>query len=105
MWFEFEDEDAYQCLGQYMLGESVLVVPVVSGDSRVRYWLPPGEWHHAFTTRTERGPQWIDELVPLDVMPLWLRGGRTTEMTRPALRTAAALAQERRIVQGPGWGV
>jgi alpha-D-xyloside xylohydrolase len=103
MWFEFDDEDAYRCVGQYMLGPSLLVAPVVRGDSRASYWLPPGRWHDAFSSRTETGPTWIDETVDADVIPLWLRDGAELELCEPAPRVAAALAGPRRTVRGGHW--
>lgn len=103
MWFEFDGEDAYRCVGQYMLGESLLVVPVAREDARVSYWLPPGRWHDAFSDRVEAGPSWVEEAVGLDVIPLWLRDGAELELAEPAHRTADALAGPRRTVRGGGW--
>lgn len=102
-WFEFGEEDARRCTGQYMLGDSLLVAPVVRQDSVAAYWLPPGAWHDAFSTRQERGPRWIEEKVPLHVMPLWLRQGMTLEVGTPAARSHLVLAGPRRPVKGGGW--
>ena len=103
MWFEFDDDDAYRCLGQYMLGDALLAAPVVREDSRVRYWLPPGRWHDAFSERTQSGPAWVEETVPLDIMPLWLRDGAVLELAEPAHRTAATLSGPRTQVTASNW--
>ena len=103
MWFEFSDEDAYRCLGQYLLGEALLVAPVVREDSVVRYWLPPGCWHDAFSECTESGPAWIEQSVPVDVIPLWLREGFALELGEPAARASQALTGPRRRVTGGNW--
>jgi hypothetical protein len=103
MWFEFDDEDAYQCLRQYMLGDALLVAPVVSEDSTARYWLPGGLWHDAFSDRTESGPRWIEEKVPVEIIPLWLRDGASLDLADPAPRVSLALAGPRRKVEGAGW--
>jgi alpha-glucosidase (family GH31 glycosyl hydrolase) len=103
MWFEFDDEDAYACVGQYMLGPSLLVVPVVREDARVRYWLPAGRWHDAFSERIRSGPAWVEETMALETMPLWLRDGAVLELGRPALRTGQVLAGPRHRATGGNW--
>jgi hypothetical protein len=103
VWMEFPQEDAYRCTHQYMLGPDLLVAPVATESGEVRYWLPPGEWHDAFSTRVEKGPQWIAERVPLERMPLWVRGGASITLAEPRRRTAEALAGPRQVVRGGGW--
>jgi hypothetical protein len=103
MWLEYADEDAYACFGQYLLGPSLLVVPVVRPDGAVRYWLPPGTWHHAFAARRETGPRWIEETQARDAIPLWLRDGDTLELCPPAHRVEDALSGPRIRVEGSSW--
>ncbi|MFQ5806092.1 MAG: TIM-barrel domain-containing protein [Phycisphaerae bacterium] len=103
MWLEFADEDAYARLGQYMLGPLLLVVPVVRQDARVRYWLPPGRWYDAFSDRTQSGPAWIEEAVPLETIPLWSHDGAVLELGEPALRTREVLSGPRHRVTGGNW--
>lgn len=76
MYYEFpNDEEAYNADGQYMLGEAMLVSPVVREDGFVRTWFPKGRWIHCFTQRIISGPAVIEEYVPLDVMPVYVREG------------------------------
>lgn len=103
MWMEVADEDAYVCLGQYMWGSDLLVAPVVREDGSVRYWLPPGDWHDAFSQRTISGPRWLNELVRLESAVLWLRGDAELDVAEPRRRVADALAGPRRRVRGSGW--
>ncbi len=103
MWFEFDRAESYECLGQYMLGDALLVAPVASEDSKARYWLPDGLWHDAFSTRTETGPTWIEESVPLDVMPLWVRDGFAVTLGEVAARPSQVLAGPRHRITGGGW--
>jgi alpha-glucosidase (family GH31 glycosyl hydrolase) len=102
-WFAFDADEAYECTGQYMLGNTLLVAPVVREDAKVRYWLPPGDWHHAFADRTCTGPDWVEETVPLDVMPLWLKDSASLELARPARNVKDVLAGPRETVRGPHW--
>jgi hypothetical protein len=103
MWFEFDAEDAYACLGQYMLGPSLLVAPPVRPEGRVRYWLPAGWWHDAFSERVESGPKWLTEAVPLETVPLWLRDGVALELGEPRLRAGEVIAGPRQRVTGANW--
>ncbi len=105
MWFEFDDETAYECLGQYMLGDALLVVPVAREDSAVRYWLPPGTWHDAFGSRVAVGPKWIEQTVPLEIVPLWLHSERAIELGQPHRRANDVLAGPRETVTGGGWAI
>lgn len=76
MYYEHPDlEVAYEAEYQYFLGEALLFVPVVREDSRVAAWIPPGRWHHAFLPRTIEGPCWIEEEVPLEISPLYVKEG------------------------------
>jgi alpha-glucosidase (family GH31 glycosyl hydrolase) len=103
MWFEFDEEDAFDCLGQYMLGDALLVAPVVHEDGTVRTWLPPGRWHHAFCDRSERGSRWIEEQVATDDMPLWLRDQYELKLAAPCTRVSAARQAPTQVVTGPRW--
>ncbi|MCP4246694.1 MAG: hypothetical protein GY778_06565, partial [bacterium] len=103
MWFEFDHPDAYDCLGQYMLGEALLVAPIVREDSTARYWLPAGRWHDAFSSRSETGPSWIEERVAHTVTPLWLRDGAVLDLAEAADRSDRAWSGRRENVSGAGW--
>ncbi|TXK19703.1 TIM-barrel domain-containing protein [Homoserinibacter sp. GY 40078] len=58
---------------QWMLGDELLVAPVVEeGASVVTAWLPPGTWVDAFTgDRTEGGV--VRREVPIDEIAVWIR--------------------------------
>jgi alpha-glucosidase (family GH31 glycosyl hydrolase) len=76
MYYEFpECEQAYAVPLQYMFGPALLVSPVTTEDARVATWIPPGRWHHAFLPRVIEGPARIEEMVPLGIMPLYVREG------------------------------
>jgi len=105
MWFEFDSDEAYECTGQYMLGERLLVAPVTREDAKVRYWLPPGAWHDAFANRTLTGPKWVEETVAMYGMPLWLKEGTSLDLAKPTRKVRGALVGFRETVRGPGWAV
>ncbi|MFH1417520.1 MAG: TIM-barrel domain-containing protein [Planctomycetota bacterium] len=76
-----ELDEAYEHPGEYMFGDDLLVAPVVepiepiSRCAMVKVWLPPGEWTNWFSGRTFEGPCDARLLVPLDEIPLFVRGG------------------------------
>jgi len=72
----FQDDPTTRRLDlQYMFGEEILVAPVFRPDGRCQVYLPAGDWVDFWTHAIVRGPTWLDLTVPLDVLPLWVRGG------------------------------
>jgi len=58
---------------EYLLGPSLLVVPVLNEDDEVEYYLPEGMWLDWWTRRTIEGGLWKKEKVPLNRIPLFIR--------------------------------
>ncbi len=82
LYYEWPElDEAYQHGGQYMFGDDLLVAPVtepadpISGLAMVKVWLPPGTWTNWFTGRMYDGPADVRMAVPLDEIPLFVRGG------------------------------
>jgi len=69
-----DDEPSWQVDWEYMLGPSLLVAPVFSPDGAVTLYLPPGTWHDWWTGERLQGPAWRRLQVPLERMPLYVRG-------------------------------
>ncbi len=103
MWFVSDLDDAYKCLGQYMIGDDLLIAPVFRQDGIAEYWLPVGKWHDAFSERTLEGPCWVKEQVELAHIPMWLKDGAVMELAEPRLRVSQSLAGPRISVSGSNW--
>jgi alpha-glucosidase (family GH31 glycosyl hydrolase) len=59
---------------QYLLGDRLLVAPVLEQGARTRrVYLPPGTWVHPFTGETTEGGRFLTVDAPLDTVPMWLR--------------------------------
>jgi alpha-glucosidase (family GH31 glycosyl hydrolase) len=60
-----------------MLGPSLLVAPVfVPEDEETEYYIPAGRWTSLFhPERVIQGPTWVQEVVPIDEIPVWVRPG------------------------------
>ena len=65
---------------QYMFGDSFLVAPVLTRDGSTEVYLPAGTWVDFWTKEIVIGPRWITRVVPLNTLPLWVRGGAIIPM-------------------------
>ncbi len=58
---------------QYMLGDALLVAPVLSADQRVDYYLPKGRWTHFLSGEVVEGGGWQRETYGFLSLPLFAR--------------------------------
>ncbi|MDD5224263.1 MAG: glycoside hydrolase family 31 protein [bacterium] len=73
---------------EYLLGEEILVAPVLSAGAREqRLYLPYGTWFDFWTDRSYAGPGWITVSAPLDRIPLLVRSGTIIPMLNPEVET------------------
>ncbi|MGC9014325.1 MAG: alpha-xylosidase [Thermoproteota archaeon] len=79
---EFQDDPSVRNIdSEYMLGSSLLVVPVLAEDDDVEYYLPQGSWLDWWTKCEVQGGLWIKEKVPLDKIPLYIRENSLIPLT------------------------
>ena len=75
-WLAPTDTAALTCDDEYLIGDNLLVAPVIEEGARTRdIYLPPGEWR-SYWDHAERhtGGAWLhDYPAPLDVLPLFER--------------------------------
>jgi alpha-D-xyloside xylohydrolase len=60
---------------QYMLGDDLLVAPVMSADGEVEFYLPDGEWTSLLTGKKLSGGRWHREQHDFLSLPLYVRAG------------------------------
>lgn len=58
---------------QYMLGDSILVAPVMNPDGIGEYYLPEGLWTDWFTGKTVQGGGWHKQQYDYFTLPLFVR--------------------------------
>ena len=58
---------------QYMLGDSLLVAPVMREDGIAAYYLPAGEWTHLLSNEVISGGKWMTEHYDYFSLPLFVR--------------------------------
>ncbi|WP_061963080.1 alpha-xylosidase [Demequina aurantiaca] len=76
MFMEFPDDPAVGYLDrQYMLGDDILVAPVMTADGTVDFYLPTGVWTHLLTGELVGGGRWVRETHGYDSLPVYVRQG------------------------------
>jgi alpha-D-xyloside xylohydrolase len=70
---------------QYMMGDSIIVAPVVAGQHERPVYLPEGDWHDYWTGYRYTGR--IQVKVPLDRIPIFVRGGTILPLADPTPHT------------------
>jgi alpha-glucosidase (family GH31 glycosyl hydrolase) len=77
LFFDWPDDPRGWCHPyEYMLGDDLLVAPVVApGVDQWEVYLPPGVWIDAWTGERVEGAQVVTREVPLDTIPLYRRVG------------------------------
>jgi len=81
-WLDVNNEDALTCDDEFLLGDDILVAPVLLPKMRQRdIYLPPGNWQDHWTKQSYNGPVLIkDYPAPLEVLPFFERVGRLPDL-------------------------
>ena len=76
-----DDPNTYNLDDEFMIGEDLLVAPIVKPDltSRLVY-LPKGIWYDYWTNKRLTGGAMIRAEAPLDTVPMFVRGGAIIPM-------------------------
>lgn len=75
-----DDPETYEADDCYLLGDALLVAPIVSGQKGRQVYLPAGEWYDFFTgERVQSG----HHTVETDGIPVYVRGGTLFPFARP----------------------
>lgn len=70
------DKEAYSALSQFMVGEHLIVAPVLTEKNDFKkLYLPEGNWYYIPENKFYNGGQWIIKEVPLNTLPLFLKEG------------------------------
>jgi alpha-glucosidase len=66
---------------EYMIGDSLLVAPVIEEGATARaLYLPPGVWYDVWTGTRYEGGRDIEVPAPLDTIPVFNRGADRTDL-------------------------
>lgn len=79
---------------QWLLGDNLLVAPVLTPHSQERdIILPAGDWYDFWNDRIYRGEDTITRAAPLDVVPLFVRAGTVIPLAAVRQSTAQTLPE------------
>ena len=76
---------------EYMFGPCLLVAPVIEPGGKRGVYLPEGAWFDYWTGESFKGPRNLRLDVPLDKLPLYVRGGAII----PKMQRARRIREER----------
>lgn len=76
---------------EYMFGPWLLVAPVIEPGGKRDVYLPEGVWFDCWTGERFEGPKNLRLQVPLDVLPLYVRGGAII----PRMQRSRRIPEER----------
>ncbi|NJN15044.1 MAG: hypothetical protein HC822_01400 [Oscillochloris sp.] len=101
-------EAAYVAREQYMLGDQMLVAPIVhpadpaNGLAAADLWVPPGQWIERSSGELFVGPKWHRVLGDLDTLPQLVRAGAILPLAPVTQRSDEQIGGSRIISIFPG---
>ena len=85
-----EKEALKDIAGQYMMGDDIMVAPVVASGNGVttkRVYFPSGVWYDFFTGERIEGGRSYDLAFPMDRMPFYVKEGTILPLAKITLTT------------------
>lgn len=78
-----DDPATWPIDNQWMAGESLLVSPLVAGQSSREVYLPDGDWFDFWTGKRHGGKQKIQVSPPVEQIPLFVKSGTLLPLAEP----------------------
>ncbi len=79
-----EDANTHQLDSQYMMGESMIVAPMILEDGECReVYLPEGNWYDFWTNEIYHGGQTYDVKAGIDRIPVFVKEGTLLPYSKP----------------------
>jgi alpha-D-xyloside xylohydrolase len=82
-----DDVQAWPVDDEYLMGESLLVAPVVAGQTSRSVYLPAGGWYDFWTGERLAGGKRVDVAAPLERIPLFVKAGTLLPLADVTLHT------------------
>mgnify|MGYP001225566224 FL=1 len=71
-----DDGNVYNISDQYLLGDALMVCPVVTKGAQTRVvYLPKGKWYDFYTNEVYEGGKHYNIVTPVDHLPLFVKAG------------------------------
>jgi alpha-D-xyloside xylohydrolase len=78
-----KDENTYNIDDQYMMGDSIMVAPVVEGETSREVYLPEGNWYDFWSNKKYEGGQKYEIDAPLEIIPVFIKEGSMIPVAEP----------------------
>lgn len=91
-----DDRLAWSFETQYMLGDDLLVAPVLRPGGAVRVYLPAGDWFDFWTGEKVTGGRVVETVAALERIPVYVRAGAVLKLG-PAVQSTRDIDPEKRI--------
>lgn len=72
---------------QFLVGENMVVAPVVEGEKFRKVYLPEGDWYDLWTSKKYTGKTEYTFDVPLEQIPVFIKSGTILPLAKPTLHT------------------
>ena len=97
------DPNLFLAEDQYMWGDNILVAPVLQkGTTERKLYLPKGYWYKYMGNAKVKGGQWINELVTIENIPLFVKAGSFIPSAAPMLNTESYRSDSLMVTYYPG---
>ena len=88
---------------QYMLGDCLLVAPVIVPHGKKKVYLPPGEWFDYWTGEKQTGGKLLHTESRLDKIPIYAKSGKILPLG-PVVQNTLELKDGKRIIKLNAYG-
>jgi alpha-D-xyloside xylohydrolase len=78
-----DDPNTFHIDDSYMMGDSMLVAPLVSDESERKVYLPEGRWWDFWTDTQYEGGQWLSLKPALGKIPVFIKEGSIIPLAAP----------------------
>jgi len=78
-----DDEKTYDCDLQYLMGEDLMIAPLVAGETVRSVYFPKGTWYDFYTNKPIEGGQQIDIEADLKTIPIFVKEGTLLPFAAP----------------------
>jgi alpha-D-xyloside xylohydrolase len=88
------DQNTRKVDDQYLMGDRVMVAPVLAGQTSRDVYLPHGAWYDYWTNERHEGGKVITVPAPLTIIPIFVKADSVLPLATPTLHTNDPLAME-----------
>ena len=85
---DYPDDPAVRKISsQFLVGDNMLVAPVMEGEKSRKVYLPEGDWYDFWTSKKFTGKTEYVFDVPLEQIPVFLKSGSILPLSKVTLHT------------------